>query len=110
MKFSNSELVWVGKTEESTTVGQLKKTNGLECQYSVKLTEEQIEEINGSSVEAGDWVLISVQSFISDETLTVTMKNGDQFVIKVSDGQQVTEYAEIDRGIHYIIYIENQCH
>ena len=107
VKFSNSELVWVGKTEESTTVGQLKKTNGLECQYSVKLTEEQIEEINGSSVEAGDWVLISVQSFISDETLTVTMKNGDQFVIKVSDGQQVTEYAEIDRGIHYIIYIEN---
>ena len=87
MEFSDPSLIWVGKAEEDTTVGALKEANGLECEYSAELTEEEIEEINGQTVAAGTWALISLKPFDTDETLTVTMKNGDQFVVKVTDAQ-----------------------
>lgn len=98
--FSSPELVWVGKVDINSTVGGLKEANGLECQYSAELTEEQITEINAQTVKAGDWALISVQPFRSEETLTVTMKNGDQFVVRVTDAQDPSAY--IDKEV--IIY------
>ena len=73
VEFSSPELVWVGKVENETTVDALKEANALACEYSAELTEEQIAEINAPTVEAGDWALISVQPFTSEETLTVTM-------------------------------------
>ena len=79
VEFSSPELVWVGKVERENTVGALKEANELEVEYSAELTEEQIAEINAQTVEAGDWALISMQPFTSEETLTVTMKNGEQF-------------------------------
>ena len=87
VEFSDSDLVWVGKAEQDSTIGGLKEANSLECEYSAELTKEQIEDINNSTIEAGDWALISMQPFESEETLTVTMKNGDQFVVKVTDAQ-----------------------
>ena len=87
VEFSSPELVWVGKVDSATTVGGLKEANGLEVEYSADLTEEQIAEINAQTVEAGDWALISVQPFDTEESLTVTMKNGDQFVVRVTDAQ-----------------------
>ena len=87
VEFSTPELVWVGKAENRTTAGSLKEANKLNCQYSAELTEEQIEEINAQTVEAGDWALISMRPFTSEETLTVTMKNGERFVVKVTDAQ-----------------------
>ena len=87
VEFSSPELVWVGKVEEESTVGALKEANGLEVEYSANLTEEQIAEINAQTVEAGDWALVSVRPFVSEENLTVTMKNGDSFTIRVTDGQ-----------------------
>jgi len=89
VEFSSPELVWVGKVEETATVGQLKSENGLEVQYSADLTEEQIGEINGGTVENGDWALISMRPFTSEETLTVTMKTGEQFMVKVTDAQKI---------------------
>lgn len=86
-EFSNSNLVWVGKADSDTTVGELKKENGLEPEYSAELTEEQIEEINAKTVEAGDWALISLKPFDTEESLTVTMKNGDSFEIRMTDAQ-----------------------
>jgi nucleoside 2-deoxyribosyltransferase len=65
-----------------TTVGTLKEDNELVVQYSSDLTEEQIAEINTHMVEAGDWALISVMPFDTPETLTITMNNGDQFVLR----------------------------
>ena len=85
MEFSDSDLVWVGKADEDTTVGELKDAKGLECEYSAELMEEQIAEINARAVAAGTWALISLKPFDTDETLTVTMKNGDTFTIKVTD-------------------------
>ena len=85
VEFSTPSLVDVSKVEADTTVGQIKEGRGLECQYSAELTDEQIAEINAQTVEAGDWALISVQPFTSEETLTVTMKDGEVFTIRVTD-------------------------
>ena len=105
VEFSSPELVWVGKADEATTVGGLKEANGLQVQYSADLTEEQIAEINSSTVEAGDWALISVLPFTSEESLTVTMKNGDQFVVKVTDAQISKDYITV-LGEKYKITVE----
>ena len=85
--FSNPKLAWIGKADNNTTVGELKKENGLEPEYSAELTEEQIEEINAKKVKAGDWALISLKPFDTEESLTVTMKSGEKFVVKVTDAQ-----------------------
>ena len=92
VEFSSPSLVDVSKVENETTVGQIKEDRKIECRYSAELTEEQIAEINAQTVEAGDWALISVQPFTSEESLTVTMKNGDQFVVKVTDAQIKKDY------------------
>ena len=85
--FSSPELVWVGKVEEESTVGGIKEENGLEVQYSAELTEEKIAQINAQTAAAGDWALISMQPFTSEEMLTVTMNTGEVFNIRVTDAQ-----------------------
>ncbi|MBP3204624.1 MAG: Cna B-type domain-containing protein, partial [Lachnospiraceae bacterium] len=105
VEFSNTELVDVSKVENETTVGEIKESRGLECEYSAELTEEQITEINAQTVKAGDWALISVHPFMSEETLTVTMKNGDQFEVKVTDAA-VTSTSDIDSEKEYILYVQ----
>ena len=87
LAFSDPGLVWVGKIDEESTVGAVKDLNGLEVEYSEELTDEQIAEINAQTVEAGDWVLISLLPFATEETLTVTMKDGEVFTISVTDAQ-----------------------
>ena len=87
VEFSSPKLVDVSKVDAETTVGKIKENRRLECEYSAELTEEQIAEINAQTVETGDWALISVQPFTSEETLTVTMKNGEVFTIRVTDAQ-----------------------
>lgn len=104
VEFSSPELVWVRKIEETTTVGELKESRGLEVEYSAGLTEEQIADINAQTVEAGDWALISVHPFTSEESLTVSMKNGEQFVMKVTDAQISTHVMTAD-GKDYIITV-----
>ena len=104
VEFSNPELVDVSKVEADTTVGRIKESRGLECEYSAELTEEQIAEINAQTVEAGDWALISVQPFTSEESLTVTMKNGETFTIQVTDGQLHT-FVISDRGDTYEVIV-----
>ncbi|MBO6163951.1 MAG: VWA domain-containing protein, partial [Lachnospiraceae bacterium] len=104
VEFSDPELVWVGKIDEATTVGDIKEAHGLECEYSAELTEEKIAEIDSSTVEADDWALISVRPFTSEETLTVTMKNGEQFVVRVTDAQISTHVMTAD-GKDYVITV-----
>ena len=85
VEFSNPDLVWVGRADYESTVGALKENNSLDVEYSAELTEEQIAAINAQTVEAGDWALISMRPFTSEETLTVTMKDGERFTIGVTD-------------------------
>ena len=104
VEFSDPELVWVGKVDSKSTVGELKEANGLEVEYSADLTEEQIAEINAQTVETGDWALISLKPFTSEETLTVTMKNGEVFTIRVTDHQISTNVLTAD-GKNYRITV-----
>ena len=90
--FSDPSLVWVGKVDEDTTIGALKEANGLNAKYSEDLTEEQLAEINGRTVEAGEWVLISLKPFDTEETLTVRMADGKVLTIKVTDAQITGEF------------------
>ena len=87
VEFSSPALMDVSKVDGQTTVGQIKESRGLEVQYSAELTEEQIEDINSTVVESGDWALISILPFESTESLTVTMKTGEVFEIRVTDAQ-----------------------
>ena len=97
VEFSTPDLVDISKAEQSTTVGEIKERRDLVCEYSAELTEEQIAEINGTAVEAGDWALISLLPFDTEETLTITMKNGEQFVIGVTDASyQAFKTADLD--------------
>ncbi len=103
-EFSDPDLVWVGKAEEKTTVGELKEANELECQYSAELTEEKIKEIDEQEVAVGDWALISLQPFETEESLTVSMENGDEFVVNVTDHQISTNVLSAD-GKNYKITV-----
>ncbi|MBR1683568.1 MAG: choice-of-anchor A family protein, partial [Clostridia bacterium] len=85
VNFSDDTLVWVGKVEEDTTIGAIKDSLGLVYEYSSELSEDEIEEINGSIVTAGDWAIISLKPFTSDEELMITMKNGDVWTAQVTD-------------------------
>lgn len=83
--FSSPELMSVSKVEEDTTVGAIKEALDLDCEYSGELTNEQINDINETEVQAGDWALISLKAFDTEEYLTVTLKSGESFQIKVTD-------------------------
>lgn len=85
--FSSPELLYVSKAEAVTTVGEIRDSLGLEPDYSADLTEDEIQQINVAEIAAGDWVLISLRPFETEETLTVTMKNGDVFTVLVTDAQ-----------------------
>ena len=74
--FSDPGLIWTGLAEEDTTVGALKEANGLVCQYSAELSEEEIAEINAAELTAGEWVLISLRPFDTEEILTLTLTDG----------------------------------
>ncbi|MBR2258536.1 MAG: hypothetical protein IJ899_14640 [Blautia sp.] len=71
--FSAPELLSVSKVEEDTTVEEIKKRLGLECEYSAELTEEEIAEINAQKAEAGDWALISLKPFSTNEVFTMIL-------------------------------------
>ena len=104
VEFSAPRLVWVGKVDADTTVGALKEENALECEYSAELTEEEIAEINARKVESKDWALISMRPFTSEESLTVTMKDGEAFTVKVTDYQISTNVLAAD-GNNYRITV-----
>lgn len=102
IEFSDPELVSVSKAEEDTTVGAIKDGLDLEYEYSEELKEGEIEQINAQEVRAGDWVLISMKPFDTEESLTVTMKNGDVFTICVTDANIPKE--DVQDGTGYILF------
>ena len=103
VEFSNPSLVWVGKAENATTIGTLKERNDLTCDYSAEMTEEEIKTIDAQTVKAGDWALISLKAFNTEEAMTVTMKNGDRFVINVTDYQSVSDTVTFKEDKVFII-------
>jgi len=76
-----------------------------EVEYSAELTEEQIAAIGETPVPAGEWMLLSLRPFTTDETLTVRLKNGDELTVAVTDAQQITDSTVIDTQYSYIIAV-----
>ncbi len=102
--FSRPELVAVSKVTEDASVGGIKAALGLEAVYSDALTEEEIAAIDAIEIKAVDWALISLQPFDTQETLTVTMNNGDVFTIAVTDAQISTHVITAD-GLGFVITV-----
>lgn len=107
--FSDPDLVWVGKTDEVTTVGKLIEKYDLELKHSDDLTEKQIEDFNTQKVDSGDWVLISLKAFDTEEMLTVTMKDGKQWTVKVTDASYTgTEGTNLEGKKVALINVMNE--
>ena len=83
--FSNPELLWVGRIEESATTGELLYRNDLAPAYPSGMSANEYGDYATREFSAPDWVLISLQPFDTEETLTITMKNGDAIAVKVTD-------------------------
>ena len=106
--FSDPELMWVGRAAEDTTVGALKEANGLEPQYAKQLTQEQIAEMDDIQVPAGTWAMISLQPFDTEESLTITMTDGQEFIVRVTDAHEIPDSSAdtIDVNKSYLICYE----
>lgn len=65
-------------------------------------------ELVGVDRDDGDWTLTSLKPFDSTETLTVTMKNGDVFTVKVTDAHEIPDSSAetIDVNKSYLICYE----
>ena len=98
--FSDPSLLWVGRADENTTVGALKASLNLNSAYSADLTASDIAALNETAVSAGEWLLISLHPFDSLETLTITMRDGREISVDVTDARIVAYYLN-DRGELY---------
>ena len=85
--FSDESLVRAIPVEMNMTVSALKQKWELETEYSSELTEAQITELNDKLLCAPDWALLSLKPFVTEETLTVFLQNGETFTIAVTDAQ-----------------------
>lgn len=87
VEFSNPDLMAVVKVDEDTTSGALKAAHELEPEYSTTLTEDDIAELDAKPLYAGDWALVTLKAFDTEESLTITLANGEVFTIKVTDAR-----------------------
>ncbi len=87
IKFSSPELVWVGKLQQDLTAGEIAELSGLDVEYSAELLEEEIAAFKAKAYAADEWVLLSVKPFTTEESLMVSLKDGEVFTIKVTDAQ-----------------------
>ncbi|MDO5456180.1 MAG: hypothetical protein Q4F25_04605, partial [Eubacteriales bacterium] len=92
VRFSDESLVKVAQITEGITAGALKERLGLECEYSAELTEAERSALDSKVFYAPDWALISLKAFNTEEYLTVNMKDGEEFRIKVTDAQIQKDY------------------
>ena len=83
--FSDESLIKPVPITGNVTAGELKKRLELETEYSAELTEEQIAEMEAKLFTAPDWALMVLKHFDTEETLTVTMKDGAVWTIRVTD-------------------------
>ena len=85
VQFSDESLLAVAHFLQDTTAGELKQLLGVEPEYSAELTDEQIEQMDARQLAAPDWALVSLKPFDTEELLTITMKDGQVFTVKITD-------------------------
>ena len=87
VQFSNPSLIAIAHIDRPMTVAEIAAYLGVEAHYSAQLTaEDQAIEL-GKEYAAGEWVLLSLQAFNSEEELKITLSDGQVIEIKVSDAQ-----------------------
>ena len=86
--FSDEDLLAVTKVTEETTFADIDAQV-----FDVFAAGGEEPEEDTASVSAPDWVLTSLAPFSTEETLTISMKNGDEITIDVTDDQE-TNLAE----------------
>ncbi|MBQ9662328.1 MAG: VWA domain-containing protein [Oscillospiraceae bacterium] len=70
---------------------------------NVEFSDESLVKV-AKNEEDNDWTLESLQPFETEESLTITMKNGDVVTVKVTDDQIKTEYLS-DSGELYEVTV-----
>lgn len=85
IEFSNPDLVLVEKIEKKTTTGEILTKYNVVPEYPYGITDREYCDNYMREFEPIDWVLISLKAFDTPEALTVTMKNGNSYVIEVTD-------------------------
>ena len=95
--FSDPGLLAVIKAEKETTLGEIKAENNIFQDFAAWKEQGEVERRNGKPFHAGDWVLISLKPFSSQETLTITLVTGQQIEILVTDAQDAPMQED---GIH----------
>ena len=82
----------------------------------VQLFMDDIEDVGFSDSELvrvdqndeGEWILTSLEPFDSEETLTVTMKNGDVITVKVTDAAyETTKVTNLDGKTVALVNLAN---
>ena len=108
VEFSDTSLVAVAHVGESITAGELRERYGLQAQYSAEVTDEQIAAMDAKRFEPGDWALLSLRPFSSDEKLTVTMNNGDVLTVRVTDAQITTLFLSASGKLYEVTVTYDQ--
>ena len=106
VSFSDETLVKPVPVTEDTTAGEIVDALDVEIDYSAKLTEKDIEAIRAREFTAPDWALVSIKPFFTDEFLTITLKNGDVVIIKVTDDPS-KGYFNVNDYSHGFLKIRN---
>ncbi len=85
--FTDPTLLAVCAVEEDATLRDLKYKYQFLQEYDIWRNESTLHELNAKQFKAGDWALVSLQPFNTEEALTITLKTGEKIVVKVTDAQ-----------------------
>ena len=85
VSFSDESLVKILPVEQDITYEELINLYDLDIEYSSSLSNEDIDSINSKQFHEGDYALISLRPFNSEETLTIVLKDKEKLEIKVTD-------------------------
>ena len=84
VEFSNTDLVYVKKIEEKTSVFDFTQKEGISVRFSSDITDEEHDKAINKEYE-NEWVLFSLQPFSTNEMLTITMADASTYYISVTD-------------------------
>jgi len=87
LSFSDESLVKILPVESDCTYQELINQYDLDVEYSSSLSDEDIESLKNKQFNEGDYVLISLRPFDSEELLAISLNNGEQLEIRVRDAQ-----------------------
>ena len=67
--------------------------------------------LNAKEIREGNWVLVSLKAFDTEETLKVTLKDGERFTVRVTDAQEIaaTDALNVNKG-YLISYNDGERH